>query len=373
MDNFSDISNFSCPNVRSTLFGLYTGVLLLFCVASIGLTILLMKLIPAHGLYHANVRLTLQNFCATNLLTSILLLIHGIKGLSLLTFGYEVIQLSTVICMALNEFRNTINTVALVSMSVIGFERLVATLRQKYLDPENASRTMKLSLALVWSGALTNGAVTVYKHASDKTIKICYCYMTSSSNLSAIVIGFIPYFVIETATITCFLLVLYFNKRLSSSIMNVSKHSLQARYIIWNNIATTRSLLPTVITNSVMYSFILGMQFVMKMTHANNEIGPAIVSWSVTFVLVSFGSLVDSFLLAKFNRKLELAVKRIMKRFFKVVNYCFKINNQVEPINRTVVSYKVRPEQSHVILNEIWTKNPLAKKGRGEDKEMRWK
>lgn len=364
MDQFSSSnSNFTCPNVKqSSLFIVYTVFLIIFSFASTIFTIVLMKLIPNHSLFHANVRLTLQNFCITNLLTSIMLCFRGIKNLGVITFGYEVVEFSPLFCLAVNEFRNTINSVAMVSMSVIGFERLIATLRKKYVDPDHPSRTMKIIITLIWFGALVNGMYSWYAHSSDSTLKVCYCYMASNTNTNFIISSFIPYFIIEAATITCFLLVLYFNNRLSESIMNVSKHSLQARYIIWSNIATTRSLLPTVIVNSLLYLVIIITQFVMKVTSSNNAMLTSIISWSVTFILVTFGSFIEPILLIKFNRKLEMAIKNDLKRYLQSCSFCSKLNNQVEPIDLKVVSYKVHPDQSQIILEEIWTKKSMYKR-----------
>lgn len=360
-DSWKNTSSFLCPNVHSTFFSLQTGVLLILSGTSIVITILLINLLSIHGLFHANVRLTLQNFCFTNLLTSMVLLFRGTHNFVILTFGRDPWCFPPLFCSAQDHFRNTVNTVALLSMSIIGFERLIATVRQKYLDPEEPSKLMKITLAFVWVCALAYG-LSGLKPNKDNG-QTCYCFTASNSDDKSLIYIFIPYLFLMLATVSSFLFVLFMNKRLSGTIMNISKHSLQARYLISNNMSTTRCLLPTVVVNSVLYMVIVLSQFIMKLLSFNDDMITAINSWSVTYLLISFGCFIEPLLLVKFNGKLQTAA---LKKFRKFKRHFYILSkpstSKIEPITiSTVISFKLHPDKSQQIIDDIWSRNPPKK------------
>lgn len=353
-------SNFSCPNIRTAFFGSQTCVLLILTIFSIKFSVILMNILfTVNGSFHANVRLVLQNFCAANLLTSCLLLFRAIHSLTVLTFGYDAWNFPDTFCNFVEHLRNMINAVAMVSMSVIGFERLLATIRHKYFDPERSTCTMKLILIMVWLGNMIIAIQTSLK--STKGVNTCYCFSTSSSDTKGMINFFIPYLVVEIATVASFVIVLYMNKRLSSSIMNISKHSLQSRYMISNNMSTTRCLLPTVVSNSLLYLVIVGLQILLKLLAANYDMNTAINSWSATFLLVSFGCFVEPILLVKYNKKFRSTVQKKLAKFGKTFCCFKKSTKKVQPIDLSIISFKLHPEQSQQILNDIWSKKPPTK------------
>lgn len=337
-----------------------------FNICSIYLSVILFRLLyKRQGLYHANVRLLLLHFCTANGLTSFLIMVRIGYNFALILFGSEPFIMSRLQCTAFDTCFTICNLVALLSISAIGFERFMATVSQKFSDPDYSNVLFKILTACMWFLACVticaNFLEIILEHAKENT---CYCLAAVAASSNYQILVFSIFILAQFITLTCFGVVLVKNKQTSKACSNISIYSLQRRYQIWNNVSTTKSLMVNVISNAFLYTIVcIAHIFLWSFftNHHHHQIELIVHLVSIVNDFISVGCFLQPIFLICFNKKLSKTVFNENEMMKKMKRRFVKDKCETTVRRKSIISYRISPDISTKILENAWDKFTLVK------------
>lgn len=373
MSEFETYSNYSSIEICAKLrwngpFIITTLLVCLFSFSASILSILLFKLVNRHrGLFHANVRLILLHFGVANCASSIWALFRVVYNLVVISCEFQPFVVSRVHCILVDGVGIVPTTVACVSVGVVGVERFVATVRKNISDPDKSSKCANIVLIGLWFMALISLAVAIYDANQFADQSICYCAISLAVS-QMILYGNLPWYLCFNASyLFCYFYVYKRNKHDMKLSINTAKHNLQERYQKWNNILLSKSFIPNVISNSILLLTIGCSYYFIHPFYWREQSINAINAWMSVSVLISMVAFLQPLLFITCNEK----IKKIASNEYRLLKYITGIRFSIkrpqipDPVacenevdkSTNIVSYKCKPEDSQLILDNIWDKH----------------
>lgn len=371
MAAYNNSSTNFCPSFQ------YKGLLIfnnlftfLFSATTLYLSVVIFQLLyKRYGLYHVNVRLLLMHFCLANGATSAFITVRIFYNFSLLIFGLDVMQMSRLRCTGFESVYAISQIVASISISAVGFERFVATVGRRHTDPEHSKVIFRIVAASIWVAGCLNACLNVWNVAtSSDNSMMCYCFTAGSISYQYLIVVLAVLIFTQVTTFVSFGYVHLKNKHVSKNLSNISKYTLQERYQISNNISTTLSLFPNVISNAILYTFVCTAALFIWTPFWNGQVELVIHLLSGINDLISITCFLQCFFLLKFNKNLTKAIFedyelfKLLKRFLprKAKDRCIKASKSETNLKK-VVSFRVSPEENKEILENMWMKYSTQK------------
>lgn len=358
----------SCPLFQYKSLLIFNNLFsLTFTLAAVYLSVILFQLIyKKFGLYHVNVRTLLLHFCIANGVTSICIMTRMVYNFFLVLFGLDHMQMRRLQCFGFDSVYGICNTVSSLSISAIGFERLMATINQRNTDPDKSNNAFNLVAGSIWLGAILEVFISFwYIIATYEDSTMCYCFAAGTVSNYYLIVVLALCTISQITTFLCFGYVVIINKKVAKDLTNISKYTLQERYQISNNISTTISLLPNVISNSVLYTAACFAYFFVWPPFWNGQVEFVIHLLSGINDLISITCFLQPALLLKFNKNLnKMALEeyksfQILNRWLPTYSNCKNTAKVGDNLN--VVSFRVSPDKNKEILESMWIKYPSRK------------
>lgn len=373
MNNSTIFGNFSsllCTNLEyNGLFIFNTILLLLFSSLACCFSVVVFRLIWRHMLFHANVRLILLHFSAANALSSLFAMFRVAYNFCLIFFGFQRFVTTRFICVLIDSLNIVPMVVACVSIGGVGFERCVATVRKNVSDPDKSGYVVRIVFCSLWVFSVINAAGVILDAQQFGDQQVCYCALTLAGSQIFIFSSLPVYICFEISYLLCYLYVYKENKKDLHWSINTAKHGLHERYQKWSNIYLSRSLLPNVISNSVLYILVGCSYYIIHPLYWREQNIYSVNVWSMIFILISFVAFLQPLLFVLCNEKMKKSIlnkeNSIFNSFSRRKYSTIRTKTQKDDDelgsaskrDKTIISYQVKPEESQLILDNIWEKH----------------
>lgn len=345
-------------------FFVATSLLMSLSIFGMWLSAVLFKLIRQFVLFHANVRLLMLNSCMGNLIVHGCGITKAMYNYAIMIFGVNAVSITKLACIFYELPYCTSLFVFVASMAAITFERFSATIKENVSDPKNSTKTIKLIAISFWFVSVGNTILFIIDlfAYSDYQEIICYCFIILEMSDKMLYIIVVMYMILLLACLISNVYVYQRSRKAVAISINTARHSLQERYQIWNNMATSRMLLPSLICFAFIIILALCFNIVNHSLYWKYKSPNAVNSVVfTTLTLFSMAALVQPILVIVREEKLRSAAAKKYRLF----NWLFKSSNRVSSTTTTnstvkldrkivVVPFHADPIISNDIIEKFW-------------------